>query len=134
MHKALIHPVAIYGSESWKTTESYLERLHFFEQRILRTTIRFIKISDDHLTTAMTLVFECLLFVEYLSMVHDVILPLDSKFYSKFSVPCDAALNFPLPMWLSDESFASNNSFLILVKAQRFVLLLLCVDASVVVV
>jgi hypothetical protein len=46
MYKTLIRPVAIYGSESWNTTEDDEERLGVFERRVLRKIIGPLRIGD----------------------------------------------------------------------------------------
>jgi hypothetical protein len=47
LYKTLIRPVAIYGSESWNTTEEDENRLGVFERKVLRTIIGPVKISDE---------------------------------------------------------------------------------------
>jgi hypothetical protein len=47
LYKTLIRPVAIYGSESWNTTEDDEERLGVFERKVLRTIIGPMRVSDD---------------------------------------------------------------------------------------
>jgi Reverse transcriptase (RNA-dependent DNA polymerase) len=46
LYKTLIRPVAIYGSESWNTTDEDEYRLGVFERRVLRTILGPKKISD----------------------------------------------------------------------------------------
>jgi hypothetical protein len=47
LYKTLIRPVAIYGSESWNTTDEDEERLGVFERKVLRTIIGPMRVSDD---------------------------------------------------------------------------------------
>ena len=47
MYKTLIRPVAIYGSESWNTTEEDERQLGVFERKVLRTIIGPLKVSED---------------------------------------------------------------------------------------
>lgn len=46
MYITLIRPVAIYGSESWNTTEEDLRQLGVFERKVLRTVIGPLRMSE----------------------------------------------------------------------------------------
>jgi hypothetical protein len=46
IYKTLIRPVAIYGSESWNTTEEDENRLGVFERKVLRTIIGPLRVSE----------------------------------------------------------------------------------------
>jgi endonuclease/exonuclease/phosphatase family metal-dependent hydrolase len=46
IYKTLIRPVAIYGCESWNTTDQDEERLGVFERKVLRTIIGPLRVSD----------------------------------------------------------------------------------------